>query len=500
MKRFLLFVLIVIFFVGGCKDKPGPHLLIYHTNDIQGFYWPRNSADNNNRSTGGIAVLKEMLSHNSEPYLLFDSGNSFSVTQEGKLYKLEGAIKLMNEAGYTAVTLSHADLALGWEVVENGIKEAKFPIVVSNLELKDGTAPKNIKRYVIIEKNGIKTAVLGVMSKANFPDILRNASLQVTDEISAIKKLLPKIEKEKPDIIILLSSIGFDLGGSTQQTDERQIAEEIPEINLILGGNGEFSGTQRDEFSGTLLTRNKPMLFETGKIILNFNRNKQLVSYTIDETVLDKDLLGQDDTLAEQIQNMRAAAAKITGRKITNLKNDFASYNDKPSPLGTYTAACIKRWGRNEIGIINSNAFSEGFKAGPLSEVQLNNAMPFNERVMFIKMRGDELKNALEYSIVTKNNWPQTSGLNIVYDNSRPLGQKIIKMRVNGAPVINERLYSISVSDHIVAGGMGHDEFLNVFEFKNTDRTVLDILKWCLSKEKDISAPALNDWKEQKQK
>ena len=186
--RLLFFVLLFVFVVCGCKEKSGPHIVIYHTNDIQGFYWPRNFAENNNRPTGGLAVLKEMLSHNGGQYFLFDSGNSFSVTQEGKLFKLEGAIKLMNEAGYTAATLSYADLALGWEVVQKAISQAEFPIVVSNLELKDGSSPKNIKRYIITEKSGIKAAVLGVMSKKDFPDILRNSSLQVTDEISDKKK------------------------------------------------------------------------------------------------------------------------------------------------------------------------------------------------------------------------------------------------------------------------------------------------------------------------
>ncbi len=112
-------------------------------------------------------------------------------------------------------------------------------------------------------------------------------------------------------------------------------------------------------------------------------------------------------------------------------------------------------------------------------------------------MRGDELKNALEHSIETKNNWPQTSGLNIVYNPSAPLGKKIKKFYINGAPAQNERLYSVSVSDHIVAGGMGHDEFLNVFEFKKTDRTVRDILRWCLSRDKEVSLAPQDNWKEE---
>lgn len=497
MKFFPIFPLAAILLLSGCSKEPVTRLDIYHTNDIQGFYWARNSAENNNRPTGGLAVLKNLLLAQERAYMLFDSGNTFFRTQEGKQFKLEGAVNLMNKLGYTAATLSPSDLALGWDVVEAGIKKTNFPIVVSNLENKDGSQPKYIKKYVITEKKGIKAAIIGLISRQDFPDTLRNSSLRVKDEISSVKKLLPELEKHKPDIIILLSSIGFDLAPSGQKTDEKLLAEELPELSLILGGNGDVSGSETEEVSKTLVTRRPPMLFETAKITLNFDKNKLLSSYDFEEITLDKDLYGQDEELSLEIDAMRKTALRITGRKIAGLNIPLPTYSDRPSPLGAYTARCIKRWANNEIGIINSDAFLNGFEQGPLSEVQLNNAIPFNDRVMLIKMRGDELKNALEHSIETKNNWPQTSGLNIVYNPSAPLGQKIKKMYINGAPVQNERLYSVSVSDHIVAGGMGHNEFLNVFEFKNTDRTVRDILRWCLSREKEVSSAPQDNWKEE---
>ncbi len=497
MKFFLPYLLAAFIFLSACSKEPVIQLDIYHTNDIQGFYWARNSAENNNRPTGGLAVLKNLLSAQERPYMLFDSGNTFSRTQEGKQFKLEGAVTLMNKLGYTAATLSPNDLALGWDVVEAGIKKANFPIVVSNLENKDGSRPKYIKKYVIAEKNGIKAAVIGLISKQDFPDTLRNSSLRVKDEIPSVKAILPELEKHQPDVIILLSSIGFDLDPSRQKTDEKLLAEELPELSLILGGNGDVSGAETEEVSKTLVTRRPPMLFETARITLNFDKNKKISSYNFEEITLDKDLYGQDEEISLETESMRKTALRITGRKIAGLNIPLPTYSDKPSPLGAYTARCIRRWANNEIGIINSDAFLNGFEQGPLTEVQLNNAIPFNDRVMLIKMRGDELKNALEHSIETKNNWPQTSGLNIVYNPSAPLGKKIKKFYINGAPAQNERLYSVSVSDHIVAGGMGHDEFLNVFEFKNTDRTVRDILRWCLSRDKEVSSAPQDNWKEE---
>ncbi|WP_428065906.1 bifunctional metallophosphatase/5'-nucleotidase [Candidatus Proelusimicrobium volucris] len=497
MRYFFSFISACLIFLCACSPDPGIELDIFHTNDIQGFYWARKSAENDNRPTGGIAVLKNLLSNQENPFMLFDSGNTFSKTQVGKQFKLDGAVNLMNKLGYTAATLSSADLALGWDVVESGLKKANFPIVVSNLENKDGTQPKYIKKYVIAEENGIKAAVLGVMSKQDFPDTLRNSSLLVKDEISAIRELLPQLEKHNPDIIILLSSIGFDLDLSSKKTDEKILAEELPELTVILGGNSDVSGAETEEISKTLVTRCPPMLFETAKIKLKFSKNKQFSSYQFEPVILDKDTLGQDEDLEREIENMRKVALRTTSRKIASLGIALPTYSDRPSPLGAYTAQCIKRWGKNELGIINSDAFLNGFEQGPLSEVQLGNAIPFNDRVMFIKMRGDELKNALEYSIATKNNWPQTAGLRVVYDADAPLGKKIKKLYINGAPMQAARLYSISVSDHIVAGGMGHNEFLNVFEFKNTDRTVRDILRWCLNRDKEVLSVAQDLWKEE---
>jgi 2',3'-cyclic-nucleotide 2'-phosphodiesterase (5'-nucleotidase family) len=435
-----------------------------------------------------------MLDKQHAGFLLFDSGDSFSKTQEGQLGRLENAVKLMNLLGYTAVTLSAADFALGWDNMESALAKADFYVVVSNVQNADGSQPKHIKKYIFLERGGIKTAVLGLASKKAFPRIQRNAGLKINDELETLKALIPLMREEGADSIILLSSLGLELGES-QKPDDKTIAEEFPEINLILGGNGDVSPAGAERISNTYITRAEPMLFEAEKITITFNAKKQPSIFNYEQILLDKETFGEDDEASAVIAGLRASVRKITGRRITTLPFALESYGDKSSALGVYTAQCIKRWASNDIGIINPDLFLQGFAAGTLTEADLLNAVPFNDRVMLVKMRGDEIKNALEYTLEAKNNWPQTAGLVVDYDLSAPFGSRIKKITVNGAPLRDGALYSISTSDHIMSGGFGHNEFINAFEFKNTDRTVRDILKWCLYRRKEFSAPQLNQWK-----
>ncbi len=490
-----LFAFLLIFLIVGCGGKDGPVIDIYHTNDIQGFYWPRPYGENDNKLTGGLAALKNMLASGEDKYLLFDSGDSFSKTQEGQINKLEGAIKLFNKLKYTAVTLSAADLSLGWDIVEPALALAQFPVVISNLKNADGSAPRHIKPYIIVNINKTKVAVLGLVSKADFPAIQRNAGIKVTDEVESLKEILPKVQAQNPDIIILLSSLGFEVESAKPRTDEKTIAEEFAEINLILGGNGDISADGAESISGTIITRSKTMLSEVDLIRLFFNKHKQISSFEYKPLNIDAQNYGEDSELKEIIDGMRNFVSRRKSYKIAQVNEELSYFGDRPSQIGEYAAQCIRTWGKTEAGIVNSDAFLGPLPEGAVTDASLHSIIPFADRVMFIKIRGDELKNALEYTLDIKNNWPQIAGMQINYDLQAPSGSKIKSILINGQKVQGSRLYSIAVTDHIVAGGFGHDEFLNVFEFKNTDRTLRDIVRWCLSRQREISAPVLKSWK-----
>ena len=495
MKKFLLPLFLGLLLFSACAKEQKTVLTFYHTNDIEGFFWARNNPAINNKLAGGMAVLKNFLAKQETPYLLFDSGNTFAATPEGQLGKMQNAVYMMNMLSYSAATLSPKDLALGLDAIKPALAAAKFPIVVSNLKASNGSNLSHIKPYVLIDFQNIKIGVLGLMSSSTLKSAQRNANIKIENEIETLQKLIPLLQEKGAQIIILLSSIGYDLQEGKNTLDEKTLAEEFPQINLILGGNSAFSPAEMQEIFGVYITRSKENLESVQETILTLDKNLKVKEASSKAIPLEEETYSQDQQILEIINPLRQAISKSQSSKITTLEQALPTYFNKPSPLGFYAAKCIKTWGKTEIGLVNSDAFIAGLKQGAISQADLQNAVPYDDRVMFIKMRGDDFKNALEATLNNNNNWPQTAGLEVVYDLKAPQGKKIKAIKINGAPLKEKQIYSLAITDHIMAGGFGHDEFLNMFEFKNTDRTLRDILRWCLYKEKTIKPQEPKGWK-----
>ena len=66
----------------------------------------------------------------------------------------------------------------------------------------------------------------------------------------------------------------------------------------------------------------------------------------------------------------------------------------------------------------------------------------------------------------------------------------------NGRIVRPDATYRIAVTDHILAGGFGHDEFINALEFKSTFVEARQIMRSCLARQKTVTVPDYaNRWK-----
>ncbi len=495
MKKLSLFLILSLVLFNACFKEQKTVLTFYHTNDIEGFFWARNNPAINNKLAGGMAVLKNFLDKQEKQYLLFDNGNTFAGTPEGQLGKMQNAVYMMNMLGYNAATLSPKDLTLGMDAITPALAAAKFPIIVSNLKASNGSSLKYIKPYEIIESQGIKIGIIGLMPSTTLQSAQRNANIKIENEIETLQKILPVLQEKGAQVIVLLSSIGFDLEGGKESIDEKTIAEEFPQINIILGGNSDLSPLEPQKVYETYIARSKENLESIQETILILDKNNKIKDFDSKPIMLEAEIYGQDSQLLDIINPLRQTILKSQSNKITVLEEPLVTDLKKPSMLGYYTAQCVKTWGKTEIGLINSDVFITGLHQGIISQADLQNAIPYDDRVMFIKMRGDDFKNALEATLDINNNWPQTAGLEINYDIKEPHGKKIKSIKVNGTPLKDSQVYSISTTDHIMAGGFGHDEFLNMFEFKNTDRTLRDILRWCLYKEKTIKPTEPKGWK-----
>ena len=465
-----LAIILCLIFCACSKEKTAVE--IYHTGAISGYFYAHTFGEEN-KSFGGLPALKNLISdkqEKQEPFLLFDSGNLFSVTREGQLAELTGSLNLLSALPYTAITLSAEDFKFGTEDITKALKNNKIPIVISNLRTKDGKTPNGIKSNLLLNFEGLKIGILGVLSKSDFDKLARTGGLKAYDEIEALKPQIETLKTDGADLIILLSSLGFERQDKT--ISDKMLLEEFPEINIILGTGG---GKESVDNLKVIVNQAQPNLQQVSLLNLNFNKNKQISAYTVKDVLLDISTFGEDEDLLKEVNIFKQKAAKTQTKRVAKSKKYLES-EGLASSLALYSAACLRRWGRTDIGLMNLEALGEGLPQGDITEEDMYKAYPFDDRVMFLKIYGEDLLKALENNLQAKHP-AALSGIKIFYGD----GNKIKKIIINGQELQKQQLYNIALPDHLIGNIAGYEEFLNMYEFKNTDRTVRDIVTWCLN-------------------
>lgn len=463
--RILIFLCL---FFCACSDNKTA-LEIYHTGAISGYFYAQTFGEEH-KSLGGLPALKNIFTNKQEPFLLFDSGNLFSVTREGQIAKLSGTLNLLSQLPYTAITLSAEDFKFGAEDIKNALKNNKIPIVISNLKAIDGSTPKGIKNSMVLNFEGVKIGVLGVLSKNDFDNLVRSSGFKAYDEVESLKPLIETLKKEGVNLVILLSSLSSER--QDKAASDKTLLDELTDIDILLG-----TGTKENaENSKIIVNQAQANLQQISLINLILNKNKQIFSHNTEDILLDTSTLREDENLLNEVNFLKQQVAKTRTRHVVKL-DKYLESDGLNSALGLYTAACLKRWGKTAIGLMNLEALGEGLPQGDISEEDMYKAFPFDDKVMFVKMYGANLQKALENNLVTKHT-AALSGIKISYDKEH----KIKRIIINGQDLQKRQLYDIAMPDHLISNAPGYEEFLNMYEFKNTDRTVRDIVTWCLNR------------------
>jgi len=215
-------------------------LVVLHTNDTHSCVMPINPnlADTAMANRGGylrrVAMLKEERKANPD-LLLFDSGDFSQGSPYYSLFKGDVEVGLMNEMKYDAATIGNHEFDFGIDNMVRIFKLAKFPIVCSNYDFTGTPLADVVKPYVILHRKGLKIGVFGLcpelaglVTEANYGCIKYEDPIQKGNEMAEFLK-----KKEKCDVIICLSHLGWDIDG----IDDTELVPGTRYIDLVLGGH-----------------------------------------------------------------------------------------------------------------------------------------------------------------------------------------------------------------------------------------------------------------------
>ena len=130
----------------------------------------------------------------------------------------------MTVMGYDAMALGASDLAiLGVDGILRRMEEAPFPFLSANVVLT-ATGELLAQPYLLKEMDGHRIAVIGLTDEVGLHDA------EIRDPLLSLREVLDELNGQA-DILVLLSHAGL-------QTNQ-EIAQEVPEIDLIVSGGGQ---------------------------------------------------------------------------------------------------------------------------------------------------------------------------------------------------------------------------------------------------------------------
>ena len=435
MKKLLLILLLLFPLVVSSKT-----LVIFHTSDTHGFFYPQNKI-------GGFAALKNVINHEKKPFLLLDSGDFANGTAEAKFSRGAKAVQLMNAVGYSAVTIGNLEFDFKDAGITALIQESKFPSLAANLREKaTGLLPAGVQAARVFNVDGIKVAVIGL---ANNHPSQPTQKYTFIKPLTALSKALQEVEKQDPAVLIVIVHDSFVDYQHDILPYMGQIAKHFPgRVQVVLGGHAHK--IVNEYLESTLYVESGAHLEAVSKITVNvddetgkfLSAQAKLISLNVDE-------VGQDKTVAKLAEELREPGLDNEVAVITKrLSKKPILPNTLDGELDDWLADEGRKITKTEIFIHNTGGTRMDLLPGSLTRRQLIDLFPFNDVLISMEVPGYTLKKFIKSGLVPWNKYTY-SGITVSFDKIGPNRVKNLQIKINGKPLEKRQIYRVGTNSYI---------------------------------------------------
>jgi 5'-nucleotidase len=222
------------------KERELKRITILHTNDTHSRLEPFPDNHPKYPSMGGMAkraTLVNKIRSEQKNVLLLDAGDIFQGTPYFNFYGGELNFKLMSMLKYDAATMGNHDLDNGVDGFLKHFDKAKFPFIVSNYDFSDSKIGDKVKKYSILDRDGIKIGIIGAgIELEGLVDPKNFAGIKYNDPVESCNVLAAELKEEKKcDLVIVLSHLGYKY--KSDKVSDVSFAANSKNIDIILGGH-----------------------------------------------------------------------------------------------------------------------------------------------------------------------------------------------------------------------------------------------------------------------
>jgi 2',3'-cyclic-nucleotide 2'-phosphodiesterase (5'-nucleotidase family) len=328
--------------------------------------------------------------------------------------------------------------------------------LAANLRLPDGSTVAGFADTAMLEFEGIKVGVVGVVGDhshaVSSPGDLRIAGT-VDTALSAAKAL----RAEGADVVVAVAhavrsqDLAMMHGGS---------------IDLVLSGDTHDLLVNYDGRSILAEAREQAEYLPvvTLDVTAETVDGKRKVTWTPEFRIVDTATVTPDPAVAAKIAELeKTLSAELdveVGKTTTELDSRRPAVRGSEAAIGNLIADAMRSATGADVALMNGGGIRANklYAAGStLTRRDVLAELPFGNVVVVVELSGADLKAALENGVSAVEDgagrFPHVSGMAVVADVSKPAGSRIVSVEIGGAPLDPAKTYTVATNDFMARGG-----------------------------------------------
>jgi 2',3'-cyclic-nucleotide 2'-phosphodiesterase/3'-nucleotidase len=385
---------------------------------------------------------------------------------------------VMNLLGYTAMVVGNHEFDAGFARLRAMEEQAQFPWLAANV-LFATTGKPVFTPYLKVETGGVSVAILGLTTgaMARLTDPASIDGLRFQDPVATARTLIPLLrEKEKVDLVVVVLHGG--LGKLPCGPDDENQAlglSQVPGIDLILAGHSHQQlVTERDGVPILQAGVNGQAVGVADFLLKKVKGRWQVESHQTRLVQVTNDTL-PDPAVIQATAPLRALADGYLNTFATNLGIDldgrWCCMED--TALMRLLHTVTRRATGAQITAATPPGSHVFIPRGPTSVRQFYALVPGEQHLARIQVTGAQLKAYLEHAARFFNlshqpdlfnrsmapaDFDTLDGCTYVLDLTRPVGSRILDLKVAGKPVQDDQRLSLGLPAQRLAGEGGYLE------------------------------------------
>jgi 2',3'-cyclic-nucleotide 2'-phosphodiesterase (5'-nucleotidase family) len=368
-------------------------------------------------------------------------------------------VDLFNQMGVDVVSVGNHEFDFGPGEVLKRVEESHFPWLAANALGMDGQPFTGPKQTMIFDVEGLKVGIFGLITVETPELSSTEKKVCFSPLVYTAKHMIEELKREGAEVIVALTHLLI--------SEDRQLAAEVPEIHVILGGHDHDPITWYDDRTFIHKSgQNADYLLRLDLILEKNDLTNYVDVFPSWSVILNKgkerhpEVAATVDTLQMQLQTITEEPIGVMGMYCNSL---YTNVRSQESEIGNLMADALRDSCGADLAILTGGTIRGGRFYEPGQVISLNDLLielPFANFNVMVQVSGKSILEALENGVSQiegkAGRFPQVSGIQFAYDISKSPGKRIRDVFVQGKRLDLQKLYLVATTNYMFNGGDGY--------------------------------------------